>query len=267
MNIIAADDEKFALKDLMSEIMQAQPDCVLNGFSSPMAVLEFANENNIDIAFLDIEMGSMNGLILAKKLKETNPNINIIFVTGFSQYAIDAFATRCSGYLLKPVSCKAIQAELANLRNTINDKKSAHISVQTFGGFELFVNGVPVAFGRAKSKEVLAYLINKKGMSASTRELAAILWEDKEYNRSQQSYLQTIIAELLSTLKNVDAQSIIIKKRNSLAIATEKVDCDYYNFQRGDIKAVNSYAGDYMPNYAWAEFTVGYLNQILRINN
>lgn len=266
MNIIAADDEKFALDDLMIEIRAAQPDCILHGFSTPKEVLEFAKENAVDAAFLDIEMRGMNGLVLTKNLKKLNPKINVIFVTGYSKYAVDAIAMRCSGYLLKPVSKKAIEAELHNLRNSVDHNKT-HFRVQTFGGFELFVDDVPVSFGRAKAKEVLAYLINKKGMSASTRELAAVLWEDKEYDRTQQSYLQTVIAELLSTLKNAGAEEIIIKKRNSLSIDPNKLDCDYYNFQRGDVRAVNAYAGDYMANYSWAESTVGYLDQIIGVNN
>lgn len=265
MNIIAADDEKFALDDLMAEIRAAQPDCVLHGFASPKKTIEFAGENNVDVAFLDIEMRGMNGLVLAKSLKELQPKINIIFVTGFSQYAVDAVSTRCSGYLLKPVSKKAIEAELLSLRNPVDQSKT-YIRVQTFGGFEVFVDGEAVSFGRAKSKEVLAYLVNKKGMSASTRELAAVLWEDKEYDRSQQSYLQTVVAELLSTLKAAGAQDILTRKRNSIAIVPEKLECDYYNFQKGDIRAVNAYAGDYLPSYSWAEFTVGYLDQVVGTN-
>lgn len=267
MNIIAADDEKLVLDNLINEIRSAQPDSILNSFSVPEKVLEYTKENDVDIAFLDIEMCGMNGLSLAKCLKEINPKINIIFVTAFSQYAVDAVSIRCSGYLLKPVSRKAIESELLNLRNTVDDQSKIHIRVQTFGGFELFVDGMPVSFGRAKSKEVLAYLINKKGMGATTRELAAVLWEDKEYDRSQQSYLQTILADLLSTLKKSGVQEIVIKKRNSLSIDPSKINCDYYNFQKGDIRAVNAYAGDYMPSYSWAEFTVGYLDQIIDINN
>lgn len=265
MNILAVDDEKLALDDLMVELQKAVPDCMLTGFQRAEKALEFAGETAVDIAFLDIELRGMSGLTLAKSLKELQPEINIIFVTGFSQYAVDAISLRCSGYLLKPVSSRAIEAELLNLRNPVQSD-TAHIRVQTFGGFELFVDGVPVRFGRTKSKEALAYLVNKKGMSASTRELAAALWEDKEYDKSLQSYFQTVVTELFSTLKSAGAEDIIVKKRNSYAIDPEKLDCDYYNFQKGDILAVNAYAGDYMPSYSWAEFTVGYLNQILLDN-
>ena len=60
--------------------------------------MEYARENPVEAAFLDIEMPVMNGLVLAQKLRELIPGIVIIFVTGYEQYAMDAF--RIKGGLL-----------------------------------------------------------------------------------------------------------------------------------------------------------------------
>lgn len=86
-------------------------------------------------------------------LKETNKNMNIIFVTGYSHYAVDAFSIRSSGYLLKPVRSEEIAAELNNLRIPIKSDNKVHIRVQTFGGFEVFVDGQPVIFSRGSCFE------------------------------------------------------------------------------------------------------------------
>lgn len=65
-----------------------------------------------------------------------------------------------------------------------------------------------------------------------------------------------------TSLKNVSAHDIILKKRNSFSVDINKFECDYYDFQKGDINAVNAYAGEFMPSYSWAEFKVGYLEQV-----
>lgn len=258
MNMIAVDDERLALMALEEAIKTAAPRQAMAGFTSAEAALAHAAQNAPDVAFIDIEMGGMNGLELAKKLKELNGGTNIIFVTGHPQYAPDAFLMRASGYLRKPVTPADITAELNNLRHPApnNDKR---IRIQCFGNFEIFAQGRPVHFHRSKAKEVLAYLTHKRGAAVSKKELAAVLWEDAAYTRSTQSHLQTLIAELMRALKEAGAAHIITKRWNELSLDTGAVECDYYNFIKGDAKAVNSYQGEYMASYSWAEFMLGLL--------
>lgn len=82
-------------------------------------------ENGTDLSFWDIEMRGMSVLMLVKELKKLCTKINIIFVTGFSQYAVNAASIRCGGYLLKLVSSKAIAVELLNLKKTKKNTDNA----------------------------------------------------------------------------------------------------------------------------------------------
>ena len=154
MRIVAVDDERLALEILKESISEACPDSELFGFRNPAEVVEFVKENPCEIAFLDIEMRGMSGVELAQKLKEIQPDINIIFVTGYSEHMAEAFSLHASGYVLKPASREKIEEELANLRNPVTEKPS-HIRVQTFGHFEVFVDGKHVLFSIAKAKELL----------------------------------------------------------------------------------------------------------------
>lgn len=167
MNIIAIDDEKLALELLAAAIKEAEPDSSVRAFRRADALLEFAAESRIDVAFLDIELRGCSGLELAAMLKNRCPDVNIVFVTGYSSYTLDAFSLRASGYLMKPVSSEAVRNELENLRNPLN-QEMAHqkLHVQTFGNFEVFYRGSALHFGRAKSKELFAYLIDRKGAAA-----------------------------------------------------------------------------------------------------
>lgn len=261
MNIIVVDDEQIALKNMNEKLAYISGIEKVTLFDEPKLALEYLKRHLVDIAFIDIEMYSMNGLEFACLAKEILPNINIIFITGYSEYALDAFSMHASGYLLKPATIEGIQKEIENLRFPVVLKHKSHIFIHTFGNFEVFVDEKPLTFTRTKSKELLAYLVDRKGASVTIAEIAAVLWEDKEYNRSLQNQTQTVISHLMKTIKDAKIEYIVIKKWNSLALDITKFDCDYYNMLRWDMIAVNTYAGEYMTNYSWAELTTGMLYQ------
>jgi hypothetical protein len=93
-----------------------------------------------------------------------------------------------------------------------------------------------------------------------------MLWEDGEYDRTQQKNLQVYIASLVKSLRAVGVDDLILKNRQGILVNTKIVDCDFYRFLEGDTRAINSFTGQYMSAYSWAEFTVGYLeNQVSKI--
>lgn len=262
LKIIAVDDELDALEEIKDAITLLLPDASLFTFSSAQKALEYIKENEVDIAFLDINMPKINGLMLAKNIKEKNRNTNIVFVTAYNKYAVEAFNIHASGYVVKPFAVKAIKRELDNLRNPVNIPDIG-VRIQCFGNFEVFHDGKAVAFSRAKAKEALAYLIDRSGASVSKKELASILWEDdREYNQSLQSQLSMVISDIEKTLKKIGVEEWLIKKRGMYAVDKSKVVCDYYSYEKGDIKAVNAYFGEYMSQYSWAELKTGWLNRI-----
>ena len=200
-------------------------------------------------------MRGMNGVELAKALKEVNPKMNIIFVTGFSEYAGEAMGMHASGYIMKPVTKEKIEAELADLRFPIVPKSNTLLKVRCFGNFDVFLpDGTPLKFERSRAKEIFAYLVHRCGSRCSTKEIAAALFEDEPYDKSQQSYLQTLIAAMNKSLKKAGAENVINKSYNSLSVNVDLLDCDYYRFKELDAGAVNAYECEYMNQYYWADF-------------
>ena len=260
MKILTTDNEIPALNILDRAIREAVPGAELRSFSRASEAMREIRENGFrpDVAFLDIEMPGMSGLELAKVIKITYPAVNIVFVTGFSQYAIDAMAQRPSGYVMKPATKEKILEELQNLRNPparVSEPKP--VRVQCFGNFEVFVRGEPVQFLRARSKELLAYLIDRRGASCTAAEIAEVLWEDGVYDRSRQKQLAVIRSDLVKSLAQAGAASLLVKGRDSLSVDAQAFDCDYYMALEGDSVAINQFMGEYMMPYAWAEFTAG----------
>ncbi len=267
MKIICVDDEPLILKmttDLCRELPQ-KPE--VNGFSSATDALLWLEDHNCDIAILDINMPDMSGITLAASIKNKHPFTAIIFLTGYSEYALDAFKLHASGYLLKPVNKQRLTEEInyaISLRGpqiTLPDK-SVHISARTFGEFDLFADGQVVSFPRSKSKELLAYLIDRQGGSVTRAAAFSVLYEDAAYDRSMQKQFDVIIRSLRSALKNVGAEDIFEIKQATMRVYPEKIDCDLYRFLNGDTYAVNSYRGEYMSAYPWADMTEAFLDRL-----
>ena len=85
MHILAIDDEQSALNVLVGAIKEAVPHATVHGFRNPLEAFGFMKETKCEVAFLDIQMREMSGIVLARKLKEIYPKVNLVFVTGYSQ--------------------------------------------------------------------------------------------------------------------------------------------------------------------------------------
>ena len=251
MNILLVDDEELQLLRLEKTVKKVLPDENFLSYSNPKLAYEENVNNKIDIAFLDIEMPVINGIQLAKKLKKINPLINIIFVTAYNNYALDAFHIHASGYIMKPINENKLKEELDGLRFDLELKPSDDklLQVKCFGNFEVFKDGNPLKFHRQKSKELFAYLVDREGSSVNMNELNAILWEE-----DKNSYLRNLISDIQDTLKSVGAEDVFIKRHNECYIDPTKISCDAYEYKNDNPEAVRSYRGEYMIQYSWAIF-------------
>ncbi len=262
MKIIAVDDEKLALEGLMTEIALAAPEAEINGFRNGKDALAYCRaQDKVDIAFLDIEMRGMNGLSLGENLFELYPDINIIYTTGYSEYAVKAIGMRCSGYVLKPVTADKIRHEIDNLRNPIEESKNKKLYAKAFGRFEVFVDGSLLKFKYQKTKELLAYLIDRQGELATNADIVSVLWEDDSPDSSHISYLKNIRTDLIKTLEENGCADCIVRTRGEIGIAPDAIDCDYYEYlaNRGMEGSEKLFKGEYMSQYSWGEYTLASL--------
>ncbi len=259
MRVICVDDERLLMEDTVAMCRELSEIDDATGFVRAKDALDWLDNNYTDLAILDIDMPEMNGIELAAKIKKKSPGTAIIFLTGYAQYAVDAFSVRASGYLMKPVTKDALAADIAYALSGKRKMELKPIFIKTFGLFEIFVNEKPVKFKMSKCKEMLAYLVDKQGSSVTRAELSSVLWEDRIYDRKQQKMLDVYIRSLRETLAEYNISDILEMQRGTLGIVPEKFDCDAYRFLSGDIDAVNSYRGEYMSAYSWASVTEGEL--------
>ncbi len=264
MNIIAVDDERIALEALMSAIIKAAPEAGIHGFRKPEAIFEYIENlegGRVDVAFLDIDMRGDSGLDVARALIKKYSNINIIFTTGYSEYTLEALEMHASGYIMKPVTAKKVREELAHLRFPIEEEAEDELYVRTFGNFEVFAGDVPVNFKYQKTRELFAYLIDRRGALCRNNEIISVIFEDEGDEGSHVSYLKNIRSDLLNVLERHGKSDCLVRNRGEIGIKQGSLKCDYFEWlERSEDPVVRAkFKGEYMSQYSWAEYTLGNL--------
>ena len=253
MIAIAVDDEILMLGALVAAI-KASPDISeVSQFSGCDEALAFVKENAVDVAFLDINMRGMGGLALAEKIIASRPNCKIVFCTGYEEYAIPAFKLHASGYLLKPVSAKDVQAEIDNIKGIRQNQRP--LVVKCFGNFEVYAKGEKLTFKRSKTKELFAFLVDRNGAGVTVAEIGVALWENDEEQKNQ-NYIHQLFRDLRQTLDAIGMEEIFERNNYLYSINPEKIDCDYYSYLK---TGKPEFIGEYMSQYSWAEETCGLL--------
>ena len=256
MKIVAVDDDQLSL-DLICELArQALPDANISRFQSAQEAYEYLSLGVIcDVLFLEAETEGKTGLEFARRVRMSRPDLNLIFMNASPDYAAEAMELHASGYLLKPASLSAVKRELSDLRYQPGQSHGPQkrVRAQCFGNFELFVDGRAVRFKYNKTRELMAFLIDRCGAVCTGPEIAATLWEeDMEEHRE---YLKSLIRDLTQALSALGCENILEKQRGGLGVRPDLIDCDFYNWKRGLTDGLNTYRGEYMSQYSWGEFT------------
>ena len=276
MRIFVLDDEPIALRVSKKIVQEVMPDSQITGFGNADQVFTYIDETGMkpDVVFSDIEMPGMSGLEFAVHLKKKCPNAVIIFVTAYSQYALEAFRLHVHGYILKPMTTDRVKEEL---EHALEEKKSGQpeqddlspesdlkqrqknlqeqLKVECFGNFEVYWKNMPLMFGRRQTKELLAFLVDRRGTACTPEEIAQVLWQNQNDLAGLSAQVLILLKDLKRVLDTIGREDIIISRGGKIAIRKDAIDCDYYRMLAGDMYAVNSYQGEYMAQYTWAEIT------------
>ena len=116
INIIMLDDESIILNGGLPVLEEVFPDAIITGYTKPSEALEYARSTPVTLAFLDIEMGPVSGLEICRELQRINPDTNVIFLTAYADYSLNAWETGAAGFLLKPITAEAIRGQLTRLK-------------------------------------------------------------------------------------------------------------------------------------------------------
>ena len=250
MIAIAVDDEALMLRALVRAISVSPDITGVFKFSDCEKALNYVKENPVNIAFLDINMRGMGGLALAEKIISVRPNCKIVFCTGYEEYAIPAFKLRASGYLMKPISAEDVQGEIDNIKGVRNKEKL--LEVKCFGNFEVYAKGERVVFKRSKTKELLAFLVDRNGAGMTAKQICAVLFPYDSDDNKNVAYLRQLVLDLKSTLKAFGAEDVFRHETPYYRVDVSLLKCDYISYLEN---GKPEFYGEYMTQFSWAEDT------------
>jgi two-component SAPR family response regulator len=266
--VIIVDNEKPAL-DLLARFLKTMTDVeIVGAFQKPREVLDNIELLKPDAAFLDIEMPGINGLELAMKISEINPEIDFVFVTAFDHYAVEAFEINAIDYLLKPIVEDKLQRSINRLLKKREEKKiekgkddNSVVSIRMLGAFETSKEGSQqVKWITSKVEELFAILL-LHNYNISKWALMEMLWPDSEPQKAEQN-LYTSVFRLKQTLKD-EGLDITIEANKG----TYKMICDSIHWDVGALmdakdctdlgkmeKALEAYHGELLDgkDYLWS---------------
>ena len=143
--------------------------------------------------------------------------------------------------------------------NTKEQSEKVTVSIRTFGYFDVFVNEKAVAFRNKKSKELFALLVDRKGGFVTSDEAISFLWEDEPVNSVTLARYRKVALRLKNTLEEYGISDVVEVVDGKRRIATDKVQCDLYDYLTGKEEHASLFKGSYLSNYSWAETTLAEL--------
>ncbi|MBR5090957.1 MAG: response regulator [Ruminiclostridium sp.] len=186
--------------------------------NDPYSAIEKVSPDT-QVLFLDIEMPGVNGIDTAKEIQKRYPKLNIVFITGHPEYALQAHGLFPSGFLIKPIDEQDIITALRNLRYPIDMPKSpVSVSCSPFG---VFVDSMPFDFRRDRTIELFAYLVYKNGTYCTSGELLGIMWDG---NIEKDGHLRQLVKDMRDCLKEIGAETLVLKKYGKIAIDINAIE-------------------------------------------
>ena len=236
---------------------------IIGRFTALDKCSKFISANQLDVMFIDIDIWPRNWKQIIAELRNIDKSIPLVAITTRVDVFEDCYKYHVVSVLKKPIKVNHIDETLdfLNCLRSIQDDRK--VEIKTFGSFAVLVNDRPIKFSRSKSKEILAYLIDKQGTTVSRKTLAAEVMNEDNYDERVINNLNTYIHWLKKDLKKVGILRILYNSNGVLAVVPSEFSCDLYQAMAGDKEILKQYRGEYLYEYSWAEYKTGYLDQLI----
>jgi len=234
LKIVVVDDEKKAIERFERLIADDEKTILVASFTNPLEAIDYIRKQPVDIVFADIEMPEVNGLELAETITGINPSIDVVFVTAYSQYAIQAFQVQAVGYLLKPLEIEDIRKQINQILQRRELRKSGtkkeKCKIQCLGHFLCYRNDKEfVNWRTAKAEELLGFLLHYRGKPVAKEKIIDTLWPDMDPKKASQN-LHSNLHYVREMLKTIGFEDIIERNRESYRLNMDYIDCDMIHF-------------------------------------
>lgn len=283
MKVVLIDDEEIAIEVLEILLDELEGMEIVGRFTNTEEAMDALESLEVDVVFLDIEMGGTQGLRFAEEIIAKKLDLEIVFVTAYSQYAVEAFEVNAIDYLLKPVKKKRLEKTILKIqekkkalacKRKLTQSKEQKLMIYSLGSFRLLdFEQNPVKWRTKKGKELFAYLWHHKEHPYRNMKIMEELWPDAHRDKAAK-LLYTTVYQVRKTLKEMGYTNAIhlINEEYRLEISLESDleqlkqvlrSLDTNDFQVS--KILKLYQGNYLEeeDYSWAIYERQRLKQSL----
>ncbi|GBF77496.1 hypothetical protein PA598K_06050 [Paenibacillus sp. 598K] len=277
MNAILIDDEKPALQQLERLLKKDGRIEIAGKYTSARKGLEHLKEQKTDLVFLDIGMPEMNGLEAAEHIQAIHPDIRIVYITAYANYAVEAFELHALDYLLKPINPERFRKTLERIEQSLRQTPEpsrpivqAEAAIQCFKRLELYHEGdarKKLKWRTYKAQEMFAYLLHHEERWVLKDQIVDAVWQEYEQDKAV-TYLHTTVYHIRKLLKEWGVQAKVEFSQERYRLLKSSLLTDVELFERlagiSEIQnaeqasqyeqAIGLYRGEYFEehDYGWA---------------
>lgn len=283
MKAILIDDEKPALQHLERLLLKDGRLTITGKYTSARLGLAHLEQEKADIVFLDIGMPEMNGLEAGEYIAGLDRSTRIVYITAYSEYAIEAFELNAADYLLKPVTSQRLSKTLERLEVGTESSEAQilppsasaapvkELSILCFHRLEFIDSTEPgrkMQWRTSKAQEVFALLLHNRGQWVLKDTIVDLVWPDFKPEKAVAN-LHTTVYHIRKLLKAWDMEVLVEFSQERYRLTKEQVLLDVEEFELGYAgtpveseeewlrreNILKLYRGDYLQehHYDWAE--------------
>ncbi len=251
MRAIMVDDEAIMLRSFMRYSEGIPQLKVVAQFQSSEEALAYAQDNEFELALLDVRMPGMDGIELAVKLREIYPKLLVVFISAHDDYVRDFNEIGGDYYILKPYKKETIQM-MVDKMSLLATRIQKDIYIQMFGRFNVLKDGVPVKIS-GKTKEILALIAIRRGKEISNEKIYSTVWENREYNNVNMKVYYNALSRLKHALEEAGASELLLSTPRGQMLNVAVCDCDYFSWLDKNAESIERFDGEFLTEYSWAE--------------
>lgn len=239
MKAILIDDEQLALTYLKYQLNMIPGIEIVGAYTDPLEGKKAAEENEIDVVFLDIHIPELNGIELAERILESKPGVYVVFITTYEEYAIKAFELSAIDYILKPVRLERLKRTVQRIKQrklapVTSPHPSGLWSMRMFGRFRIvgeYQEHITFHFRTNKAQEIFFYLVHHHGKVIPKSILMDMFWPDFEWSRAS-SQLYTAVYHIRKTIEPFRDRIDLQNTNDGYVLKLQKMELDVDKFEQ-----------------------------------
>lgn len=260
---IIIDDERHAIREIEFFLKDYSEIEIVASYTNPLEAINELEEKNAQVVFLDINMPQLLGIDVGSKILDINPEIKIIFVTAYDQYALEAFELNALDYILKPIQHTRFDKTMQRVLNGMEEKnplQNKKLLIKCFGALKIgWENEEPIKWRTDKTKELFAYLLMNAGIELSKDRIIDTLWRDIDVERATKQ-LHNGIYYIRKTIEEYGIDRELVNISGNYCLKLGIVNFDKFAWDELKSRPVTDrtfqeveeiYTGDYLQDVDW----------------